>query len=203
MSLPYRWHPSGTMSKALPEVGDLVAWEHAVWRVIEVTERPAIHWTDEDRAAVLRYAPEYRQIHKPHAVRLRPVERDDANADLHLRCGGRIRAWWDVYQSEHWKACGKCREPMPCREMMADRITEEAMHRVDRWSNPSACPACGEPITLRQRAHTFQHNLNVPGGPPVTFHVGRRGCRYNASEYRDRLVADGHDIGVLDFGAAS
>lgn len=187
MSLPYRWYPTGTTSKPLPDVGDLIAWEHAVWRVIEVTERAEIHWTDEDRKRVGAFLAEYRRIHSPHHVRARPHDRDDANADIHLTCGGVRSGGFDVYRSEHWTACGKCGEPKPCREEMTDRLTDEAVRRMERWNTPGVCPACSEPVTHRQESHTFTVNARIPGGPPVTFHVGRRGCRYQADKYRAEL----------------
>lgn len=48
--------------------------------------------------------------------------------------------------------------------------------------------ACAEPVTARQKCLSFSENLEVPGGPPVTFHLRSR-CNYSAVKYEQRWVA--------------
>lgn len=168
----YRWYPSGTRHKRRPDVGDLVPYEHAVWRVVEVRDRD-----DEER---------------PYAVTLRPVEetRDDPRArdsDLHLSIHRYYS--WDVYPDEHYPICACCYEPLPCRYKVAERAGEAALKKMGRYETAGVCPACEEPVTGRQKSLTFSENLEVLGGPSVTFHVGRRGCSYTAGEYEKRWVA--------------
>jgi hypothetical protein len=193
VSLPYRWHPSGTVTKPLPAVGDLVGWEHGVWRVVDVRPTPEVDWSPEDHAALAGIKLSYRQQRAPHHVQVEPIGGGNLR---HLRCGGRIRAMWDVYTSEHWPACGKCHEPTPCREVVADQMIEQASRQLERWSTPGVCPNCEEPVSARQRSQTFRENLRVPGGPPVTFHVGRGGCAYAARQYAEKLPGGSVEVEV-------
>lgn len=186
MSIPYRWNPSGTnRAWTPPEVGSLIALEHAVWRVIEIRYVPEVDWTDLDRRrAADRNA-------KPLVVALRPASLvgDDPklrSRDVHLR--GSTRSRWDVYPGEHYPVCGKCAEPLPCREQMADRMVDAATARMDQYSTSGVCPACSEPITSRQKTITFADNTEIPGGPPVMFHA-RRGCRFSATQYEEKWAA--------------
>jgi hypothetical protein len=69
---------------------------------------------------------------------------------------------------------------------MARRTAEAEAKHADRYMMPGVCPACNEPITSRQKAIvTFDENIEIPGGPPVTFHR-RRGCLGGAIGYEKR-----------------
>lgn len=186
MTLPYRWYPEGTTYATRPYPGDLVARDHAVWRVISVTPRPPELWTEESRERVRRHGDRY----IPHAVVLRPVDAGDdpkhRGRDLHIEARG---AHWDVFRSEHYPICAKCSEPRPCREEMAERVSAAAAQRFARYETPGICPACEKPVTARQKSMTFADNLEVLGGPPVTFHVNRAGCTQEARRYEERWVA--------------
>jgi hypothetical protein len=186
VTLPYRWHPTGTRPKAKPAAGALVAYEHQVWRVVSFTRRPPELWSDEACAMVARYGPHY----EPHAIVLRQLDVSDdpknRGRDLHLESRGYR---WDVYPDEHYPVCASCMEPMPCRERTAERESKAAAERMGRFEMPGVCPACAKPVSSRQKSMTFPDNLEVPGGPPVTFHVGRYGCRGSAARYEERWVA--------------
>lgn len=178
----------------LPRVGDLLAWRHEVWRVREITLVPEVDWSERDRTYMDRIKPEVRDQYAPKHVVIRPVriggsDVRDRDHDVHLRAQvGTFRAW-DVYPNEHYPVCVACHEPMPCREEMARREGESAMRKMNRYTTPGVCPACNEPITSRQRSLiTFDENVKVPGGPPVTFHL-RGGCRGGAIDYEKKWVA--------------
>lgn len=164
MTLSYQWRPDGTIRKLNLVPGDVLPWEHAAYRVIEV--RPL---ADPDR---------------PTAVRLRPVRDDSHGSDLHLAVGQFYH--WSVYPDpDHYPVCSTCGEPTPCRTKMAEITATEAGKRMDRYSMPGCCPVCREPVTQQQKSVTFAENLEVPGGPPVTFHL-REKCVLSAVVYERR-----------------
>jgi hypothetical protein len=133
MSLPYRWRPDGTTHKT-PEVGDLIPHEHRVYRVVQVYERDETDWTDEDRRRVNSYREPYRTRQRPRAVRIRPVHLGDdvteRGKDLHFQIGGRFPVNAAVYPSAHYPICATCREPLPCRDQMAEQVSGAAMKRM-------------------------------------------------------------------------
>lgn len=187
-----RWYPSGTQSRYRPpEVGQYIAWQHAVWRVVEIRPLPDDRWSDHDRQALARYKREYRDRALPVHVVVRPADLGDdikdRNHDKHLR--HRDGVTWYVYDDEHYPVCARCREPLPCREKFGERVAGEAMARMARYETAGVCPSCGEVVTARQKSLTFPENLRIPGGPPVTYHVGRYGCRHSAAEYEKAWVA--------------
>lgn len=186
MSLPYRWYASGTrFAFKIPDPGSLVAWNHAVWRVISAARRPEDLWSEEDREAVARSG----ERSAPYAVVLRPVNSTDdprdRGRDVHVKSR---KFSWQVYPHEHYPICAKCHEPLPCREQMAEQTAVDAGARMERYATPGVCPPCQEPISSRQKSITFQENLELPAGPPVTFHVGRWQCRSSAADYEKRWI---------------
>lgn len=194
MSLPYRWHPVGAKDKKRPEVGDLVAHDHRVWRVMSVRLRAEVDWSDEDRTRVSWYVEPYRSQHLPAAMILRPIEvtSDDPRSRDHdkaYRLGG-AASWysWPVFPNEHYPVCAQCHEPVPCRDQMAETLSHKASERMSRYEMAGVCPSCGEVVTRRQQSLTWPDNAEVPGGPPVTFHM-RRQCRGSAHDYEKRWVA--------------
>lgn len=186
MTLPYRWHPVGTKTELRPTPGALVAWEHRVWRVVSFEPRPRELWSAEAREQVTKRG----NVYKPYAIVLRPVDASDdpkdRGRDVHLESRGHA---WDVYPDEHYAVCASCLEPLPCRERMAEKTARKAAEWMGRFETPGACPNCLEAVTSRQRSLTFDENVEVPGGPPVTFHVDRLGCRQAAADYEKRWVA--------------
>lgn len=188
---PYRWWPLGTKGERKPAVGRIVAWRHMAWRVVESGPVPEVDWTQEDRDRLTGYKPAYRAKYEPWRIVMRPVtvtgdDPRDRDYDVHLRLGASYYAGFDTYPDEHYPVCAACGEPVPCREAKASEITEAASKKADRYSIPGVCPNCQEMITARQKAVTFDENLHVPFGPPVTFHAGRRECRYYAADYEEK-----------------
>jgi hypothetical protein len=175
VSLPYRWHPTGTRWKTRPDVGDLLPIEHAVWRVIDVHDLPE-HQQEERRQS---FVVVLRQVGAGDDVRDRDMDRHLQGPDWHF---------WDVYPDAHYPVCASCQEPLPCREQTAARVSAESAKWMTRYETPGVCPACQEPVTRRQESLTWSDNLEVLGGPPVTYHVGRRGCRLSAARYEERWV---------------
>lgn len=175
MTLPYEWMPLGAKriyDTAKLAQGTLVAWEHAVWRVIEVNRQED---TDEYAWAV---------VLRPAVLGDDPRARD---ADQHLgaRAGTCV---WHTYLDGHYPLCATCHEPLPCRDQMAAKIAAASAARFERYTMAGICPACEEVVTSRQRSHTWPDNAVVPGGPPVTFHL-RGKCVGSARNYEDRWYA--------------
>jgi hypothetical protein len=186
--LPYRWIPLGAVFRD-PFIGDLLPMSHQVWRVVEIAPIPEVDWTPED----------YRRHHHPAGasdralpryVVLRPADLgDDRRRDRHFKLGGDASSYrWRVYPDEHYPVCASCTEPLPCREQMAERTAAIAVDRMSRYETAGVCPACGEVVTSRQRQHTWPDNIEVLGGPPVTFH-DRRECHDGAVAYKKRWCA--------------
>jgi hypothetical protein len=172
MTLPYRWRPLGAdhfrlVTKLKP--GDLVAFNHAVWRVIKVHPKP------EDE--------EY-----PYRVIFRPVEintGDVRDRDHDKAWKVQARTWFDVYPNEHYPVCATCHEPVPCRDQMAEEVSAYEAEQFDHYTTAGICPACLEPVSQRQKSITWEDNAVVPGGPPVTFHL-RNACWSSARTYEQR-----------------
>lgn len=190
-----RWRPDRARQQyKLPAVGDLIAFQHAAWRVMEIRPRPEDLWTDEEREAVAaHYRPDDIRGVLPCNVVVRPagITGDDPKLrrhDRHLRVPGGRRVMWAVYPDEHYPVCAQCGDPTPCRERSAKWEAEEAVKKMGRYETAGVCPACQEPVTRRQKTLTFPDNLEIPGGPPVTFHL-RSDCWSGAMRYEQRWVA--------------
>lgn len=113
------------------------------------------------------------------AVRVRPMRLDQhpdpvkaASEDRHYRWPDRC-IWHEL--PEHYPVCRICDELMPCRHVVAEHHGKVALDRMARYETPGVCPSCRQPVTVRQASRTFEPNLHVPGGPPVTFHL-RKAC---------------------------
>lgn len=176
-SLPYQWWPDGTRwTHRVPKPGTLIAYEHAVYEAL-----PAVPAPGETAALMVRA----RQVSGRSAEVGQVVDLPGGgNGRPHYGTG------WDVYPTAHWVACGRCLEPVPCREVMQAAYARAQTARMNRYTEPGVCPACQEPVNANQRSVTFPDNLEVPGGPPVTFHTGRQECRrFGALNYQDRWLA--------------
>lgn len=174
MSLPYHWRPLGLRLANAPELkrGTIVPFEHAVYRVVETRLEP------DDEKLPLRVV-----LRPIHITRDDPRSRDH---DLHL--GSPKHHLWYIYPDEHYPICATCHEPLPCREQMAQEISEAAAERFERFTMAGVCPACQEPVSSRQKSLTWEDNAVVPGGPPVTFHL-RANCWGSAQRYELQWVA--------------
>ena len=191
--LPYRWHPLGTRSETRPRTGQIVAWRHGAYRVIESEPVPEVDWSDSDRERLTHLKPEFVSRNIPWRIIMRPVRitSDDPRSrdhDVHLRLAARCFTGIDAYPDDHYPVCSQCAEPVPCRDEMARQEADKATRHAGRYSMPGVCPDCEEPVTGRQKTITFDDNLESPGGPPVTFHLRQR-CRGAAVAYERRWVA--------------
>jgi hypothetical protein len=174
----------------LPAPGSLIVNKHKVWRVIEVNPIDEPDWTDDERTHVLRHKKAFRAANTPAHIVLRPakVTSTDVRArdhDKHYRVQ-RGSLEWHVYRDEHYPICCQCGEPTPCRELLGKREAEKAIADMSRYEDPNLCPSCQEPFTRRQKTHTFTENIEIPGGPPVTYHM--RGKCWGAAEYEKKLL---------------
>jgi hypothetical protein len=175
MTLPYTWRPLGANHYRVTtslQPGELVAFEHAVWRVVEVHPKPQ----DEQYP--------WRVILRPAHINTGDVR--DRDHDKAYKAGK--HAWWDVYPNEHYPICVTCHEPLPCRDQMAAKISAQEAEQFDCYTTAGICPACQEPVSQRQKSLTWEDNAVVPGGPAVTFHL-RRACWSQARRYELRWVA--------------
>lgn len=176
-----------------PKPGDLLPYQHAVYRVIAVHPLPPEQWTDDQQRYYESLPATRRETYSPVITVVRPVHiiADDPRArdhDLHLAQRA-VDMMWVVYQDEHYPVCGTCGEPTPCRERLGMREAKAALDLMSRYENEGVCPHCRQVVTTRQKALTFPENLELPGGPPVTFHIGRTMCRSAATEYERRWIA--------------
>lgn len=191
------WYPlRATLQWRLPDPGQLLAWDHAVWRVLDVLDRAQADWTDDTLTAWQEQG-----MPDPATWDQRPVsvglewvggKRPEAmrgDRGTLLSRGGRLTTW-HVYDSGRWPQCSCCGEPMPCQAELQDRVADAAMARLDRMQAhlPGHCWGCGEPVTRRQQAVVYAGmNLDLPGGPVVVFHT-RRACAVVAMQYEERWL---------------
>lgn len=202
MSRPRSWTPLLTERRRRPEQGNLIALDHAVWRVTLVADLPL---TDDDRDVWMDSGmPDLATWHgRPYRAGVQwvaGVKPDWAGEDgtVDEACVD-IRAdnsWsgakWDVYPtSGRWPQCSCCGEPMPCRAEVQDVEVAAALVQVEKFAKrlPGCCWGCEEPITRRQRSVTYAgDNLDLPGGPEVRFHT-RDSCFHTACRYELRWIA--------------
>lgn len=176
MIIEGRWrahHTTGLYGKR-PTPGQIIALDFTAWRVKEI--RDVLPLDTEN--------PQY-------IIEAVPLDRTGEEGEVHILTvtepAGRKRSW-DLLP-EHYVVCGKCGDLPPCREVWADKQAQYAAERLDRYDNPGFCPACQEPISLRQKTFDFP-NIVSPLGGTVTFHRRDR-CFSSACRYEEQLVAAG------------
>jgi len=183
----YYWCGEGTSrTHTPPEPGTLIAHEHAVWRVVEITDLPREKWTERELEDWLHGDGSTTMVVILRPVRITSTDVRARDHDMPYRWPRHIG--WDVYPDEHYPVCSACGEPTPCREKIGQRVGAREMKRMERYETQGICPACQTPVTYRQRSLTFPDNVELPGGPPVTFHRRKR-CLYYAAEYEQAWVA--------------
>lgn len=177
------WSPFGARywSKP-PEPGMILAIQHEVYRVMEVNPAPEDLWEEGELEMVVR------GYHPPCHVVCRPIKvtKDTRDHDVHYRWGGKHCWTLHIFPDEHYPICASCGEPVPCREKWADMVVAHDEKIAESFSVPRRCPACSKPVTAKQEAVTFEENLYIPLGPPVTFHAGRMECIDSAAAYEKR-----------------
>jgi len=204
---PNRWRP---MMAAPPEgdrpaVGDTIGVAYAAWTVVEARPVEDVDLDDEDRRWLALYKPEYREQHRPYTLVLRhdrgPIlvtgtrKLHDGSRVIHLRVAGTASFGVHVLPPRY-PVCSCHGDPWPCRDYQQDREAANQAVRLERilaTAMPGVCAHCLEPITARQKTLSFpEPSLLVPGAPGPTFHPGRVGCWFGASEYETRHRLPAH-----------
>lgn len=166
------WKPRGACRvDGLPVPGALVAEDHCVWRVTMVSElHPAVDWPGA----------------RTHLVTLDPLTGSRARYSVETT---RYSAWW-TYPGRY-PLCSCCSEPPPCRAELLEQSVQRELAAMRRFDAVDTCPACQIAVTPGQPAVTFPDNIQVPLGPPVTFHLTLRRCLRAAIDYERRWLAAG------------
>lgn len=173
-----------------PPVGELIGYQHRVWRVAEVVPLIPGDWSERARQAWLDAGmPEletWRQ--RPIDIIVTPPD-SDTHHGMQLEPWHADRMWYVV--PEHYAVCAHCGDPAPCRDLIdARQAKKEIAAAAKAMELPDGfCPACREPITHRQKAFRFpgENLLNPLGAPGVRFHQ-RRKCRGAAAAYEEKWV---------------
>lgn len=194
---PDRWTASSRSTDTFrPEVGQILAWRYATWRVVEVRVRGDADLTDEDRQALTGYKPEYRDQKRPYTLVLRhergpvlvekPQTLHDGSKTVHLGVKAAAHHRWHVLD-ERYALCVCHGHPYPCQDFAAERIAEDEAERMGRLLDshaPGVCASCREPITTRAKSLTFpEPSVLVPGAPGPTYHANRWQCWRSARMY--------------------
>lgn len=162
------WIPRGAVRfDGVPELGALLADNHAVWEVLDVVDLDH----DPDWPGARTHELVLGSRTGPESVRRVTT--------------GRYSAWW-VYQNRV-PLCPCCQEPAPCRARVADDTAQRILGEMMRFSQPGRCPACLRQVTSTQRSAAFSANLRVPLGPSVSFHLDEPVCRNAAAAYEREL----------------
>lgn len=194
------WYPLLTDSQNRPGNGQLLAYKHAVWKVVEVEDVPL---SEDDRELWLdRGMPDLDTWPgRPYKMTLEWVGGAEPpwfkEGNSHRRGTVTIPASrygsvsWRVYRDGRWPQCSCCGEPMPCRAELQERQVAAGMDRIARLEAvlPGACWACTEPVTSRQDSVTYPgENLDLPGGQEPVFHT-RGKCSGSARRYEEKWVS--------------
>lgn len=195
-----QWRPEG-VERSGPigrrrrvSVGDVVAVERRAWEVTHVrVEDP----TTEEELRLRAYVAPYREERLPYSVTLRRLhgpkhENENSRAEV----GFRVGVWWEQplprYVDGRVPLCSCCGHPWPCLIADQERLAAKELQTAERQMRlmPGCCPACEEPVTLRQKSITFGGpNVRNPLAEGPTFHL-RRQCRHAAAQYEEAWVND-------------
>lgn len=195
MTVDQKWFPDGTAHYepgTRPAVGDVVPYGRRAWTVTHIADddlRP------EEEAYVQGYTAAWREKQRPYLISLRRLhgaahERENSAGDLALRVS--VRGRLDRrYPNGRVPLCSCCGHPWPCLAADQERQAEKELEAAERELAlmPGCCPACGEPVTSRQRGITFEGpNVRNPLASNPTFHL-RQQCQGAAARYEDSWVA--------------
>ena len=180
-----------------PAVGDVVAWEHAAWRVEHVadatlrdneTEKYSHEWLDRS-PDYLPYHVSMRRIHGPAHL-------DESGTDPGL-IGLRVRAGPShpliPYNGGRVPLCSCHGHPWPCIDLERERAADTATRQfrdLTAKAEAGACTVCGEPVTVRQASIRYpEGDVRLPLAAPPVFHA-RLSCRDGVVAYeRERQLA--------------
>lgn len=202
MNAQHRWHPLLTRTKTRPEPADLIALDHAVWRVTDVgdTKRTPEEAADHAAHTAERAAHGQPSWDRPPYLVVatwvagKAPARVNPKGIYHMRVPADALQSWHVYDGDRWPQCSCCGEPMPCQAELRDRHVDAAMQRVDEMSKvlPGCCWGYSSPISSRQQSVIYAgENLDLPGGPDVRFHL-RAACLSAATAYEVKWLSVDH-----------
>jgi hypothetical protein len=185
------WRPAMTHSHYdRPEVGAIIALQHAVWRVTAVNDVPLTPDEIERKANH-----PWKTARTSYEVRLKRVGGSIPGHPEWKSGTQRISFTdhysWEVYRDGRWPKCSCCGEPMPCTSAIRDDVVGAELDKIDEMDSrlPGTCWGCGDPISNRQQAIRYVgENVDHPGGIPVVFHL-RRDCREFAVKYEEKWLA--------------
>jgi hypothetical protein len=170
-----------------PPVGAVIGFRRKPYRVLAIDEVHPANWTDEERDAWQQEGMPDPWPRAPFRVRVQPMP---AGRPSGMRVGPLHYVTWHLLP-EHYAVCVSCGEVAPCVELSNQRKAEQAMDRLERLANvlPGCCWGCSEPVTARQKTHTFVgENVWMPTAPSPVFHARQR-CRSSAAAYEEAWVA--------------
>lgn len=193
-----QWYPLNTTYQSRPKPGQLIAYEHAVWRVTRVEDTDLSDadrdvWLDQGMPDLATWRDRPYRVTVEWVGGARPswVEGGDLSNEGGIDIPAGTYLSWDVYPGDRWPQCSCCGEPMPCRAELEDDQVAASLDRIARLEAvpAGACWACAEQITARQKAVTYPgENLDLPGGQQVLFHT-RSQCVHSARRYEEEWVA--------------
>jgi hypothetical protein len=186
-----------------PAPGDLIGYEHAVWKITAVTflqlsDDDRDIWTSHGKPDLATWRRRPYRVNLQHIAGAQPDwlhlgDPRPAAAVVDIRAAMTTAVTWHIYPpSGRWPMCSCCLEPMPCRSDVQDAEIAAGMNRIEILvaRQPGNCWACTEPITHRQKSITYPgDNLDLPGGPEVRYHT-RTACIDAAERYEERWLAE-------------
>lgn len=193
-----RWHPLGvshphSIRRGRPDVGQVVAFEHAAWTVEHVRDATP---TDEETDQLAIYRQDARPSMAPYHLTLVRLhgephrwEKRPGRLSLRAAAGGYGFA---VYPGGRVPLCSCHQHPWPCLDQLQEQEAAAAAKRmaVELARIPGTCPACGEVVTSRQQSITFGGpNVKNPLAEGPTYHL-RRKCYSAAAAYEELWVND-------------
>lgn len=170
----------------------VVAFDYRAWEVRYVSD---VEPTPVEQGRIDAYLPTYRDQYRPYRITLRRLHgpahgRENSAQDVTFRVG--TDAYFAIYPNGRVPLCSCCGHPFPCLEADQQEWAANEMAKAEREMSlmPGCCPACGEPVTSRQRSITFGGpNVRNPLAEGPTFHL-RSKCRYSAAQYEEAWVND-------------
>jgi hypothetical protein len=207
-----------------PEVGDLIAWRYAAWRVHEIRSYLDVDLTDAQQAKLAKSVerikdPEERALalvrNRPFHLVLRHhngplvIKDGEAKGWKRLHDGTREISFTSWPHKNRWtrltnpyRTCSCHGHIWPCQEYDREVLAQHQSRDMDRLiatTEPGVCAHCLEAITTRQKTLTFpEPSRLVPGAPGPTFHAGRAACWGAAEKYeRNGRLTDNPDIARL------